>query len=375
MAFPRPDEEGDRMGCETERRPRVSVIMPVYNNEAYLRQTLDSLKQQTFPDFEALCVDDGSTDRSAGIIREYAAKDPRFHYIHQENSGAGCARNHGKRKARGEYIAFLDGDDLYAPTYLQRMTEALDATGADVGICERESFRSGDGQVFYRGRLYSAFEEGRAYPTQELAARFYELMTVFCWDKMFRHSFLQAHPYEFQTLHHCNDVCFVCSTMTAAQTVCFVKDCLVSYRVGSGTSTQDKVPKHPLCALEAFGQTRENVYRLHESDPVWQKSIDARCADAFFNTFQKVVMDEGACKAVYDAFQNQYELEWKLREKPLAYFEDKVLRLKMWSYRRASYETMREVFGKLHRERGKKRHLSDLALPYAQLVICSLLKR
>ena len=363
------------MGYETNRTPRVSVIMPVYNNGDYIRETLDSLKNQTFTDFEVICIDDGSSDNSGKIIQEYAALDPRFHYYFQENSGAGPARNNGMSKAIGKYISFLDGDDLYDPNCLSRMVEALDKTEADVCICERETFNTKNGRILYKGNKYSKFDEDRLYRTQELADRFFEIMTVFCWDKMFRRSFLQTHPYQFQNLHHCNDVCFVCSSMAAAQTVCFVTESMVRYRVGTGVSTQDKVTTQPLCCLEAFTKARENVYLLHERDKAWQKSIDTRCAAAFFKTFQNDVKDERVCKEVYDAFKSHYEIEWNFREKPLRYFDSTIIRLKMWCYRRTSYDAMRKVYLKLHGERGKKKHISDTVIPYAELIISSLLKR
>ena len=262
------------MNIETSHTPRVSVVIPIYNNEKYIRETLTSLKEQTYTSFEALCIDDGSTDNSSKIIQEYEAIDQRFHYIFQKNSGAGSARNNGLSRAKGEFIAFLDGDDLYNSNFLSRMIEALDKTHADVSICERESFNSKDNRTVSIGTKYNRFDEGSLYYTHELVNGFYNLVSVVCWDKMYRHSFLRKNPYLFQNLRHCNDVAFVCSTMAAAETVCFVKDSLVRYRIGTGTSTQDKAVKHPLCAMEAFGKARENVYNLHKSDARWQKAIE-----------------------------------------------------------------------------------------------------
>ena len=363
------------MNFEVNNRPEVSVIIPVYNNEKFIRETLESLKNQTFADFEALCIDDGSSDGSAKIIQEYEANDQRFHYIYQKNSGAGPARNNGLSNAKGEYIAFLDGDDLYYPNYLKRMIEALDKTQADVCICERESFDSKSGRTIYRGSKYKKFEEDKVYYTKDLANNFFELISVFCWDKMFRHSFLERYPYEFQNLRSSNDVTFVCSTMAAAQTVCFVKESMVRYRNGTGVSTQDRAIKYPLCAMQAFGIARKNIYHLHEGDITWQKTIDSRCAEAFFNTIQKDVKDEASCKEAYDTFKNQFEIEWKFREKPLRYSNNNMLRLKMWCYRRTSYNEMRKVYLKLHKERGEKKHIFERVLPYGAMVISGLLKR
>ena len=355
--------------------PKVSVIMPVYNNEKYIRDTLDSVKNQTFTDFEVLCIDDGSTDNSPSIIKEYAEKDVRFHYIHQENSGAGPARNNGLRKAKGEYISFLDGDDLYYPDFLKKMVASLEKTQADVCVCEREDFNTNTNQVINPKLKFQRFEENCAYSTKDLANRFFGLMGMFCWNKVFRHSFLLEHPYEFQRIRHCNDVAFVCSTMAAAETVCFVKERLVRYRKGTGVSTQDKAVKYPLCALEAFSKARENVYQSRKGEEIWQRSIDIRCADAFFNTIQKDVMDDKACREAYDAFKNRYEEEWKFRNKPISYFGNKKLRLRMWSYRRTTFDGMKKAYSKLYRDRSKRIRFTHKIKDYGVLFFAGLFRR
>lgn len=91
--------------------PQISVVLPVYNVEKYLRQCLDSLANQTFGDFEVICVNDGSTDSSLNILEEYASKDKRFKIISQENKGLSGARNTGMECVKGKYLLFLDSDD------------------------------------------------------------------------------------------------------------------------------------------------------------------------------------------------------------------------------------------------------------------------
>lgn len=99
----------------------VSIITPVYNSEFYLEACLESVKQQTHAEWEHILVDDCSQDRSAEIIKKYAATDPRIKYIRlQENSGAGIARNKGIEIAKGDFIAFLDSDDLWYPGKLRQ---------------------------------------------------------------------------------------------------------------------------------------------------------------------------------------------------------------------------------------------------------------
>ena len=97
---------------------KISVIIPVYNAEKYLRECLDSVIEQTLQEIEIICVDDGSTDNSLAILKEYTQKDERLKIIEQANRGAGAARNLGMAVALGEYLAFLDADDLYYPQAL-----------------------------------------------------------------------------------------------------------------------------------------------------------------------------------------------------------------------------------------------------------------
>ena len=95
--------------------PKVSILMPIYNVQYYLRECLDSIVNQTLADIEVICIDDGSTDDSGKILDEYAAKDTRFKIIHKENGGYGKAMNVGLDIARGEYIGIVESDDYIRP--------------------------------------------------------------------------------------------------------------------------------------------------------------------------------------------------------------------------------------------------------------------
>ena len=105
--------------------PIISIIVPVYNAERYLNGCLSSIQAQTFEDFEAIFVDDGSTDNSYSIIEEIVAEDNRFLLFYQENHGVSSARNKGLEQATGDFICFVDADDQIAPTYLEDLYNAL----------------------------------------------------------------------------------------------------------------------------------------------------------------------------------------------------------------------------------------------------------
>ena len=116
--------------------PLVSVIVPVYNTESFLRKCLDSIINQTYTNFEAVLVDDGSTDRSGAICDEYALKDDRLKVIHQENQGVTMARIVGFDNCRGELIAFIDSDDYVSSDYLEQLSKPILNDGADIVCCD-----------------------------------------------------------------------------------------------------------------------------------------------------------------------------------------------------------------------------------------------
>lgn len=115
---------------------RLSVIIPIYNSAGYLDRNLDAVASQDIKaGYEVILVDDGSTDASGKICDDRAAKDPRFRVIHTENAGPSAARNHGLDAAVGEYIVFVDSDDLIHPLYLSRLLEAIEQTDAEIAVC------------------------------------------------------------------------------------------------------------------------------------------------------------------------------------------------------------------------------------------------
>ena len=115
--------------------PEISVIVPIYNVEKYLPKCIDSLLEQTFSDFEAICVNDGSPDNSAKILEEYSQKDKRINIITRENGGLSAARNSGMDKATGKYIYFLDSDDYLHPQALEIMHKTITFHDADFTTC------------------------------------------------------------------------------------------------------------------------------------------------------------------------------------------------------------------------------------------------
>lgn len=122
-------------------KPLISVVIPVYKVEAYLAACVESVMAQTYQNFEIILVDDGSPDNCPRMCDDLAARDSRIRVIHKENGGLSSARNAGIDAARGDYLAFLDSDDLWTPLFLERLYWAIEETGADFSVCLFRRFR------------------------------------------------------------------------------------------------------------------------------------------------------------------------------------------------------------------------------------------
>lgn len=118
----------------------ISIIIPVYKAEAYLNACVESVLCQTYQNFEIILVDDGSPDNCPQMCDDFVARDARIRVIHKENGGLSSARNAGINAAKGEYLAFLDSDDLWTPLFLERLHRAIEETGADFAVCLFQRF-------------------------------------------------------------------------------------------------------------------------------------------------------------------------------------------------------------------------------------------
>lgn len=188
----------------------ISVIVPVWNVEMYLRECLDSLAGQTYTEFEVIVVDDGSTDGSEGIARGYAERDGRFCYYRKENGGVSAARNYGLERARGEYICFVDADDVVEPEFLGEHLAAL-VEGVDSTMCGYDTFR--DLSSGERGRVVVP-DCRKVDDREENFWAFYDYRgdnwQPNVWNRLFRASVIKASGLRFrEDIYYKEDGLFV----------------------------------------------------------------------------------------------------------------------------------------------------------------------
>lgn len=217
-------------------RPEVSIVVPVYNVEAYLPQCLESIRNQSFTDWECFLVDDGSTDKSGQICEEFAGRDSRFKVIHKENGGLSSARNAALPHLNGNFVAFVDSDDWVEPSYLSVMIDLAQKNNADIvqtgykkdfnGFSRKKPLTRSE-KIIEGEELYSELLKNSMIPS-------------FMWNKLFRkevitEKFPQGKAYEdFQALNN---------WIPQISRIVVSPEMTYHYRMRKGSITATKNPK------------------------------------------------------------------------------------------------------------------------------------
>lgn len=215
-----------------------SVIIPVYNVEKYLRDCLDSVLGQTFADWEAICVDDGSTDGSRAIMEEYAQKDSRIKAVVQENAGTAAARNTGLKAAKSDYIFFLDSDDWIESQTLQTLADRLN--GEDILCFSGRRFFETENEYHPSDRLpEKQYTSGMDYYNENaLLSRDFAFVCVVL--RVYKKSFLISNKLFFDEDVSFEDNLWVPVVLYHAGTVKVISDSLYVYRVREGSKMREE---------------------------------------------------------------------------------------------------------------------------------------
>lgn len=286
------------------RAPLVSFILPVYNVEEYLPQCLDSLIQQTMPHVEIICVDDGSTDRSLDILKEYAAKDHRIQVLTQKNQYAGVARNLGLSKAIGEYVVFLDSDDFFEKDLARETYYTAKVNHADAVIFGGKKFNNSTKQ-YINCSLYCPEKhvpQKQPFSVKDCPNYLFQITTPAPWTKMFRRKFVIDSGLQFQSLQNSNDVFFAYSALAMAERIVTLNQPLVYYRVGMGTNLQATKEKNPLCFFEAYKALHDKLADMGLLEEVRQSYVNAAVGSCGYNL--ETIQDPDASLQIINKLRN-----------------------------------------------------------------------
>lgn len=268
-----------------EIKPKISVVVPVYNVEAYVEKCLASLAAQTYPNMEFIVVDDASTDGGGSICDAWAARDSRFQVLRlPENQGLSAARNEGVRLASGDYIAFVDSDDSVEPGLLETLYRALEENRADISICGGEGLRLKPGPA----QVLTPAETARC-----LAERSPFLWTV--WGKLFPAELARQIPFDRSALC-CEDLLFFYQALKRAGRIAYVPDPLYHYALREGSLVHHGVTEKRCTVLPVLDRVCEDAAAAFpEAEPCFrQVALDAAARLA------TQALEEGADGSVRD---------------------------------------------------------------------------
>lgn len=281
----------------------VSIIVAAYNSEKYLPACADSVISQSESDWELLLVDDGSTDRTGKICEEYSSKDTRIRTIHRQNGGLSAARNTGIEAARGDYLTFLDADDVFAPTFLETTLRAIDETGAEIAAVTHIKFEVQEPEW---GRLRGSRNIKEMTPGEAIAVALYQRgsglwgkrLDSSAWGKLYKRSLWEGVRFREGQWYEDLDVFY--RLWEKASKIVFTGAALIGYRQhgesflhtvtmrrGDVLDVTDRMVRHyeeegDKAELLRAARTRRfaahwNIYMLLKRHKIVNSEIENRC--------------------------------------------------------------------------------------------------
>ncbi len=263
----------------------ISIIMPVYNCEDYLRDALDSLLEQTLKEIEIICIDDSSTDKSFEILKEYAAKDKRVIAIQQEHSNAGNARNIGISKARGKYLLFLDSDDFFDKDLCKTTYHYANYYDVDLLLFSAYKYDNETKEIEnYQTLLNTDYINVKElYTSKDLKDHLYHITSSCPWTKLFKKKYIKDNHLRFQPLTNSNDVYFTRCSMALANRIMAIPDKLVYYRVNQKNNTQSTKHKKPLNFIKAYLEVKKTLEERGVFEDFYKTYLNVLITEIVYN--------------------------------------------------------------------------------------------
>lgn len=234
--------------------PEISIVIPVYNGERFIGECLESLVRQSYSSFECIVVDDGSTDRTADIV--YNTGDSRFRMIEGTHRGSSVARNRGFLDATGEYVLFLDADDIFHANLLSNLHETNESRQADIVICNYRKYDTVHG-TYTDGILNITGHLDKVFNAYDIPESILNIFSGVPWNKLYRKSFLEEMGIKFlENLVIGADSVFVHETLLTSERICYLEEVLIDYRVNNPASDVARAKNY----LTDISQTVDELY-------------------------------------------------------------------------------------------------------------------
>lgn len=271
------DNNMDRGSTQDANNSLVSVIIPVYNVERFLSDCLASVSRQTYKNIDIILVDDGSTDCSGKTCDEYAKAENRAVVIHQENMGLSGARNTGINHAKGNYITFIDSDDMIAENFIEILYESLIQSGSDIAVsdyCRISEDEHSDDSHCYNARGTSSIIFNNADAIKAVYGKEHHGMQYIVCGKLYLKDLFITNDVRFPVGKIHEDTFITYKVLYSAEKICYIDEPLYLYRVRKGSIMNSGFSKKSLVKFEAI-QEECNFFWNHDEPKLYSL--------AFFN--------------------------------------------------------------------------------------------
>lgn len=282
----------------------ISIIIPVFNSEGFLHECLDSLVNQTFKDFEIICVNDGSTDSSLKILENYAQKDSRFKIITQENQGAGSARNNGLKYAKGEFVQFLDCDDYFEQTLLEDLYNKAKDFNADLVVCSCKKVDEFGNVIENSNPQWPIKVDvtpiNKTFNWKIFPETILDMFCVIPWNKLYKKDLLTQNNIEFQNLSSSNDVAFGHKVKICAEKIVVFEKQLINYRYNHKKSISKTRAENTINIIHSAKEVKDFLIK---------KGLYENLEKTFIETYKNHIRAEiSLCnEEEYTKFKNKFK--------------------------------------------------------------------
>lgn len=266
---------------------KVSIIIPIYNARQYLEKCLDSVINQTLKDIEIILIDDGSTDSSLKICQEYAQKDNRITILAQKNQGAGAARNKGLKLAHGQYLSFLDADDIFDSNMLELMYKTAESQKTDIVICDVFHFNNKTNKIEYFEETIKKdyIPQKNTFNYKDFPNYIFNCFQNWTWNKLFNAKFIQNNNIKFQEIKRTNDLYFTCCALILADKISYIDKRLVYYRYGTDNNAQSTNYVAPTDFAKAFIHLKDFLEKKQIYETVKPSYINWALSGCLYNIY------------------------------------------------------------------------------------------
>lgn len=267
----------------------ISVIVPVYNVERYLRRCVESIEKQTYEDIEIILIDDGSTDNSGKICDELKLEDSRIKVLHISNGGAARARNYGLNEACGDYISFIDSDDWIMPTFLEALIRVCENNNADIAKCEVIDVKSEKDEVVTPERI-----NVKVYEPVEILNNIYmnrKLFNVAIMNKLYKKSIFEGLRFKEGIINEDEEI--LCRIILNSKRIAITNEVLYCYFLSQNSVTRSKFRPKNMDIIKCFdariSQLKNEKYHvaLMQTYADYQKTLGILCFNVYTSNWNE----------------------------------------------------------------------------------------